>query len=185
MMSNIKFNRKEIFNMTKLNNLTVCFTGHRPQNLPFGFNEEDPRCIRMRRMLARKTEELILSQGATHFISGMAIGVDIICAEIVLELREKYSHITLECAVPCKSQPCKWSDSMKERYYSILERSNKVTFVQDSYTSDCMHKRNRYMIEHTDVVIAVWNGNPSGTGYTVNYAKEKGRKIYLLNPDKL
>lgn len=171
--------------MTKLNNLTVCFTGHRPQNLPFGFNEEDPRCIRMRRMLARKTEELILQQGATHFISGMAIGVDMICAEIVLELREKYPHITLECAVPCKSQPNKWSDSMKERYYSILERSDEVTFIQENYTPDCMHKRNRYMIECADIVIAVWDGKPSGAGYTVNYAKEKGRKVYVLNPDKL
>lgn len=171
--------------MTKLNNLTVCFTGHRPQNLPFGFNEEDPRCIRMRRMLARKTEELILYQGARHFISGMAIGVDMISAEIVLELREKYHHITLECVVPCKSQPNKWSDSMKERYCSILERSDEITFIQEMYTPDCMHKRNRYMIECADAVIAVWDGKPSGTGYTVNYAKEKGRKVYVLNPDKL
>lgn len=171
--------------MTKLNNLTVCFTGHRLQNLPFGFNEEDPRCIRMKRMLARKLEELIVAQGATHFISGMAIGVDIICAELVLELRAKYPHITLECAVPCKSQPYKWSDTMKERYNGILKRSDKVTVLQESYTSDCMHKRNRYMIDSADIVIAVWNGKPSGTGYTVNYAKEKGKRVYVLNPDKL
>lgn len=139
----------------------------------------------MRRMLARKTEELILQQCATHFISGMAIGVDMICAEIVLELSQKYPHITLECAVPCKSQSNKWSDSMKERYCSILERSNKVAIIQEKYTPDCMHKRNRYMIECADIVIAVWDGKPSGTGYTVNYAKEKGRKVYILNPDKL
>ncbi len=171
--------------MTKLNNLTVCFTGHRPQNLPFGFNEEDPRCLKMKRMLRRKVENLILNQGAIHFISGMAIGVDMICAEIVLELSQKYPHITLECAVPCKSQPDRWSESMKNRYYSILERSNKVTIIQEKYTSDCMHKRNRYMAEQSDIVIAVWNGTSSGTGYTVNYAREKGRKIYVLNPDKL
>lgn len=171
--------------MTKLNNLTVCFTGHRLQNLPFGFNEEDPRCIRLKRMLARKLEELIVDQGATHFISGMAIGVDIICAELVLELRAKNPHITLECAVPCKSQPHKWSDTMKERYNNILKRSDSVTVLQESYTSDCMYKRNRYMIDSADIVIAVWNGKPSGTGYTVNYAKEKGKKVYALNPDKL
>lgn len=171
--------------MTKLNNLTVCFTGHRPQNLPFGFNEEDPRCLKMKRMLRRKVEDLILNQGAIRFISGMAIGVDMICAEIVLELSQKYPHITLECAVPCKSQPDRWSESMKNRYCSILERSNKVTIIQEKYTSDCMHKRNRYMIECADIVIAVWDGKPSGTGYTVNYAKEKGRKVYVLNPDKL
>lgn len=165
--------------------ITVCFTGHRLQNLPFRFNEDDPRCLKMKRMLRRKIEDLVVNHGAAHFISGMAIGVDMICAEIVLELKRKYKHITLECAIPCKSQPDRWSDNMKNRYYSILEQSDKTSVLQNKYTSDCMHKRNKYMVDRAEIVIAVWNGTSSGTGHTVNYAKEKGRKIYVLNPDKL
>ena len=48
-----------------------------------------------------------------------------------------------------------------------------------------MHKRNEYMVEKSEIVIAVWDGSTSGTGYTVNFAKEKGKKIYVLNPEKL
>lgn len=53
-----------------------CFTGHRPQNLPFRFNEQDVRCISLKQMLRREIERQITDCGVTHFISGMAIGVD-------------------------------------------------------------------------------------------------------------
>ncbi len=165
--------------------ITVCFTGHRLQKLPFGFNEEDPKCIKMKRMLCRKIEDLIVNHGASHFISGMAIGVDMICGEIVLELKNEHPHITLECAIPCRSQPDRWSKEMKDRYYSVLNQSDCKTVLQEHYTADCMHKRNEYMVEKSEIVIAVWDGSSSGTGYTVNIAKEKGKKIYVLNPEKL
>lgn len=164
---------------------TVCFTGHRLQKLPFGFNEEDPKCIKMKRMLCKKIEDLIVNHGASHFISGMAIGVDMICGEIVLELKNEHPHITLECAIPCRSQPDRWSNEIKDRYCSIVNQSDRKTVLQEHYTADCMHKRNEYMVEKSEIVIAVWDGSDSGTGYTVNYAKEKGKKIYVLNPEKL
>ena len=136
-------------------------------------------------MLCRKIEDLIVNHGVTHFISGMAVGVDMICGEIVLELKNEHPHITLECAIPCQSQPARWSKGMKDRYYSILNQSDCNTVLQERYTSDCMRKRNEYMVEKSEIVIAVWDGSSSGTGYTVNVAKEKGKKIYVLNPEKL
>lgn len=78
-----------------------CFTGHRPQKLSFGFNEEDERCVQLKRAIMEQTEKLITQRRVTHFIVGMALGVDIYSAEIVLLLKEKYPQITLECAIPC------------------------------------------------------------------------------------
>lgn len=171
--------------MYNYNKKTVCFTGPRSQNLPFGFNEQDPRCLKMKTMLKRKITDLIINDDISHFISGMAIGVDMICAEIVLELRDQYPNISLECAIPCKSQPDRWSNEMKCRYFDILEYCDVKTVIQNNYTADCMQKRNMYMVEQSDIVIAVWNGKSSGTGNTVNYARQKGRKVLVLNPDKL
>ena len=45
-----------------------------------------------------------------------------------------------------------------------------------------MNDRNNYMVEQSDVVIAVWNGKPSGTGNTVKMAKNAGKKIRIVNP---
>ena len=168
-----------------MGNLTCCFTGHRPQALPFGFDEQDRRCIRMRFLLWNLLNKLITEKNVKHFISGMAMGVDQICAEVVLELKARHPEITLECAFPCETQAIKWSDSQRERYYRIASECVKETMLQHHYTNDCMQNRNKYMVDNSDIVIAVWNGKPSGTGSTVRYAHEKGKTIIVIDPETL
>ena len=68
--------------------VSCCFTGHRPAKLPWGTDEGDERCLRLkarlREVIARAVED-----GYTHFICGMAEGCDLYCAEAVLALRER------------------------------------------------------------------------------------------------
>ena len=78
---------------------TCCFTGHRPDKLPWGEQEEDPRCLALKRKLADALERAF-QDGYRHFISGMARGADLYFAEAVLKLRESYPEITLEGARP-------------------------------------------------------------------------------------
>lgn len=162
------------------NKKVCCFTGHRPQKLPFGFNEADERCVSLKQKIKEKVEYLIIEHGVMHFIVGMALGVDIYSAEIVLCLREKYPQITLECAIPCETQCVKWSEPMRDRYFDIVSKCDKETMLQTHYTNDCMQKRNEYMVNNSDYVIAVWDGKPSGTGNTVRYAEIKGKTIITI-----
>ena len=83
---------------------SCAFTGHRPQNLPFGFREDDERCTALKEALKKQNISLITDENVTHFISGMALGVDMYAAEIVLELKKTYPGITLESAIPCETQ---------------------------------------------------------------------------------
>lgn len=111
-------NLAELFGVTKLSAFcpdghTCAFTGHRPQNLPFRFNESDKRCIALKKQLRKLIVQLIEQHNVTHFISGMAIGVDMYAAEIVLDLKAKYPHITLESAIPCETQATKWSEPLR------------------------------------------------------------------------
>lgn len=162
---------------------TCCFTGHRPKSLPFGSREDAAGCIRMKALLTESAEREIVEEGVTHFISGMAMGVDIYAAETVLKLKEKYPQVTLECAIPCAAQTARWPESWQKRYFDILAVCDKETLLQTAYTADCMIRRNRYMVDSSDVVIAVWNGTKSGTGNTVCYAQEKNKKVLFLNPN--
>lgn len=161
------------------------FTGHRPQSLPFGFNETDERCIALKQTLRAEIIKLIEDEGVTHFISGMAIGVDMYAAEIVLGLKSSYDSIILESAIPCETQAAKWTEEQRNRYFEIAEKCDKETLIQQHYTADCMHKRNRYMVDQADVIIAVWDGRPSGTGKTVQYAQRQGKPIRVINPKTL
>lgn len=164
---------------------SCAFTGHRPQNLPFGFHEDDERCTALKGILKNQIISLITDENVTHFISGMALGVDMYAAEIVLKLKKVYPGITLESAIPCETQAAKWNETMRERYYDIAAQCDKETLLQTHYTADCMDKRNRYMVDHADYIIAVWDGKPSGTGKTVMYARSKGKIIIKIDPTTL
>ena len=48
-----------------------------------------------------------------------------------------------------------------------------------------MDKRNRYMVDQADVLIAVWDGSPSGTGKTVRYAHQQGKSVTVIDPVSL
>ena len=160
---------------------TCCFTGHRPQSLPWGYHEGDPRCISLKHRLKGEILCAIHDHDIRYFLSGMAQGVDTWAAEMVLELQRDYS-IFLECVLPCRDQAIRWPYESRRRYHSILQRCHQVTLLQAQYSSDCFQRRNRYMVDRSGLVIAVWDGTPSGTGSTVQYAKASGRLVYTITP---
>lgn len=165
---------------------TCCFTGHRPESLPFKTNEKHPDCVRLKELLCQEMERLITENGVQHFISGMALGTDLIAAELVLELKEKYPQITLESAIPYEEQAIKWTVPQRERYYEIAEQCDDTITLQYTYTRDCMKRRNQYMVDHSEYVLAVWSGVArTGTGQTVRYARSWGRQITVVNPNTL
>jgi len=149
--------------------ITCCFTGHRPSKLPWGNNETDPRCLSLRQKL-RAVIQSAYDEGFRHFICGMALGCDFYFAEEVLALKERCSDVTLEAAIPCPSQAEGWSATDKRRYYAILERCDYETMVQDHYSPGCMQRRNRYMVDHSALIIAVYDGQSGGTRSTLEYA---------------
>ena len=68
--------------------LACCFTGHRPARLPWGEQENDPRCLAMKLQISRALERA-WGAGCRHFICGMARGCDLYFAESVLALRQR------------------------------------------------------------------------------------------------
>ena len=160
---------------------TCCFTGHRPDKLPWGPDERDPRCAALKRSLLREIEGLY-RRGFRHFISGMAMGCDLYFAEAALALREKYPELSVEGAVPCPTQAERWPEPLRRRWRDILDQCDLETVVQQNYDRYCMLRRDRYMVDRSAAVLAVFDGTPGGTQYTLNYAMDQRRSILLLDP---
>lgn len=159
---------------------TCCFTGHRPDKLPWGEDERDPRCIALKQSILRELEGLY-RQGYRHFISGMARGADLYFAEAALELKQKHPDLTVEGAVPCQSQANRWPDREKARWRAVLDACDVETLVQEHYDRYCMHRRDRYMVDRAAAILAAFDGTPGGTMYTLNYAMDQKLDIYLLD----
>ena len=98
---------------------TCCFTGHRPQKLPWGENENDPACVALKEKLYDVCAALYES-GIRHYICGMAAGCDTYFCEAVLRLREEHDGITLEAALPCEGQASSWSSASRLRYLNLV-----------------------------------------------------------------
>lgn len=158
------------------------FTGHRPKSFPWKYNETARECVLLKEVLAAQITALA-EQGVTNYLSGMALGVDLWSAQIVLDLQEQYPTIKLHCILPCEGQEIKWTASMQEQYHAILKQAGNVVYVNQKYTPNCMLERNRYLIDHASILLAVHNGTQrSGTGATVRYAQKQGCEIFIIDP---
>ncbi len=161
---------------------TCSFTGHRPNKLPWRDNENSEGCLRLKKVLVSQITMLVES-GVTDFLSGMAEGTDVYCAEIVLALREKNPALKLHCVLPHEGQADKWSDSARERYHAILKQADSVEYISREYYDGCMIDRNHRLVDSAGLLLAVYNGvRRSGTGATVNYARKMGREIIVIDP---
>ena len=140
----------------------VCFTGHRPEKL-----------TRAEWLIKKDLEKEIrqaIADGKNVFITGMARGVDIWAAEIVLKLRDAGQPIKLMCACPYDGFEQGWHKEWQEQYRDILAASDFVKYVCPSYSRSCFQIRNEWMVNHASRVIAVFNGEKSGTKNTIDYA---------------
>ena len=159
--------------------VSCCFTGHRPAKLPWGTDEGDERCLRLkarlREVIARAVED-----GYTHFICGMAEGCDLYCAEAVLALRGGGADVRLLLALPAPTQADAWSAAARARYERTLRAADGVWYAAQRADAAAMLRRNRYLVEHADCCIAYLSAAAGGTLYTVRYALSRGLYVYNL-----
>lgn len=156
-----------------MKNFHACFTGYRPMKYPWGFNENDIRCINMKKRLIVEIEKAIIN-GFHTFYCGMALGFDMICAEIIIDFKHKYSNIRLIAVLPCKNQDIKWQEKYKHKYKQILNKADEVYCMYEEYIgSKCMLERNYYMIDNSKLVISLYDGKEGGTKNTLDYEKKR------------
>ena len=66
----------------------------------------------------------------------------------MLALRERYPEVTVEAAIPCPTQADAWPEAERDRYRELVARCDMETMVSDTYSSTCMQRRDRYMVEY-------------------------------------
>lgn len=158
--------------------MKITITGHRPNKLG---NDYDLTSDLIKK-IDSKLQKLIDELKPDTLISGMALGIDTLWAEISIR-----NNIPLLAAIPCQNQDKMWVKKSKDRYNNIL--SNHLTtsvYVSDKpYDYSCMQKRNEYMVNNSDIVIAVWDGTTGGTANCVKYTKKVNKQIIIINPKEL
>jgi len=144
-----------------------CVTGHR--NIPVEQIEHVE--AELRGLIHRA-----IDAGYGTFLSGFAEGADLLFARLVLELQDEFP-VRLEAAIPYAGR-LKCPDP---EFQSLLARCSAVNVISEQYSPDCFFKRNCYLVDRADAVIAVYDGRQRGGTYqTLCYAREVGRKIAFV-----
>jgi uncharacterized phage-like protein YoqJ len=147
---------------------TCCFSGHR--KLP------EEKIEQIVKRLGREIDSLI-SLGVTNFISGGALGFDLIAASLIIAKKEMGRKIRLIFILPCKDQDKFWNDENKRLYRALLAEADEIVHISEEYTDGCMKKRNNYMVEQSAYCICALIRPQSGTGQMVRYARQMKLKI--------
>ncbi len=156
---------------------TIAVTGHRPQHLGWSFDlTAEPW-----QWLTGQFAELFTLAGAERVISGLALGVDTAAAVATLGL----DGVHLHAAIPFEGQDSRWPKESRDTYARIRAAADSEKVVcEGGYAPWKMQRRNEYMVDNADVVIAVWNGKPGGTANCVEYARKVGKPIIYIDPEK-
>ena len=161
---------------------TACFTGHRTLNGKYDGADWNRLSGYMAEVLIPK---LCKEYRITNFISGMALGVDMLAAEWVLYHKNRYAEpLLLEAAIPYRDQSKIWSEEEQRRYQSILKRCDVVKILHGRRHANWkLNKRNEYMVDKAQYVIAIWDGFKKGGTYNCyKYAEKKRKSIIIVNP---
>jgi len=155
----------------------VMFTGHRPPRLG-GYDEDNPTAAKVRDWLMKKVAQKI-AEGAKTFVSGGALGVDQWGAQAVID---RDAELTM--AIPCDGYCSRWPQASQDKFNEILKKAHVVEVVcLGTYASYKNIVRDKWMVERSKEVIAVWNGaEDGGTWHTIKEARKAGRRIDILNP---
>ena len=156
--------------MDEMRGRTCCFTGHRDLS------------VQRQGELAAKLEDTIIGlidRGIRYYGAGGARGYDTLAAQTVLRLKERYPHIKLILILPCLTQTRWWSAADVKEYERIKALADKVVYTSQEYTKDCMHKRNRHLVNHSSVCVCYLTKKDGGTAYTVDYAEKQ--KLEVIN----
>ena len=157
----------------------VCISGHRPEKLPTGAP------LRMLQSLLFREIESAMEEGADTFYTGMARGVDLDFGVEMIKrkmLSKRYADLCVEAAIPYPDQAARYDRESKKKYNFILDHADRITYIENEYTKDCYLARDRYMVDKSDLVLAIWNEQQDGgTYYTIRYAEEKGKELKLVS----
>lgn len=151
--------------------MIIAGTGHRPNKLGGYSQEAQDKLVNIACMW--------LGDNISHgdkVITGMALGWD-----TALALAARQLSIPYIAAVPFVDQQKMWPQKSKNLFVDLLATADSIKYVcEPGYAPWKMQKRNEWMVDNSDMVLALWDGSNGGTANCVRYAENKNKEIVNL-----
>jgi len=122
--------------------------------------------------------KLAVESGYTKFLVGMSRGADFLFAEVLMGRKLNWTAI-----IPCTNQTHLWNYQDKDKHKSLIDKADDMIILHDNYQHGVMHYRNEYMVDNSEMLLAIYDDSgKGGTYHTVNLALKKHKQILQFNP---
>lgn len=177
------------------NTIHIALTGHRPNKLG-GYDLTKPGYADLQADLEQYIRFQLQSHDVVWGHSGLALGADTIWTKAILAMKKEFpGRVFFHAEIPMNQQPTAWFKKTDIDFWheSVANADEKSVYgdldaVEESFrkkfASKFLNERNEGMVNHANILLAVWDGSSGGTGNAVNYAKKQGATIVLVKPDK-
>lgn len=173
----------------------IGLTGHRPPKL-WGYNIDKPEYDRLQDKLEEIIESLLTEYDQVVGHSGLALGADTVWSIAILNMREKYpNRVKFHAEIPFWGQPSTWYEGDASFWDFIVTQADEHTLYLETepgtkwetiskwVISRALDDRNKGMVDHVDILIAIFDNTPSGTKNAVEYAKKKSKYLLTYHPN--
>ena len=170
-----------------MENYRCAIIGQHPMRFPWGFDEEDAKCRRMKLELAQCIMEL-RQCGVTEFQVACDLGVGLYAGEIVNITKQNDEAMRLVCVTPFEEQATKWTPQLRERYFNMLAGCTELDCIDFHEQPDAQLLAYQRIIKQSGVVLAVYApdlADGSAEDRAVAYALVLGRPVMLIHPETL
>lgn len=145
----------------------VAFTGHRPGRL-YPHLQAYPTFTRWTGELTEFATSTLRRVQPETAIVGMALGWDIAVAMACVRL-----GIPFTAYIPFVGQEDTWSGREQELYRAYLAQAQNVVVCAPYKLNIAFEERNQAMVDNCTKLVALYDGSPSGTGKTIDYARDQ------------
>ena len=149
-----------------------CFTGHR------SLSPEKREAVLP--PLRAAVRSLALDRGYTVFLTGGAVGFDLLAAGEILSFRERYGGVSLYLLLPFPGYDRRWPEAERELLRRQIEKADGVLYASPAYGPGVYHARDRMLVNFSSVCVSFLEKSTGGTYFTVSYAHETGVEVISL-----
>lgn len=151
--------------------MIAAVTGHRPEKLG-GYRT--PNAIWQRVM--EGLDKALLEIRPDYVLVGMALGVDQWMAELCI-----FNQIPFVAAIPFAGFESRWPMPAQMKFRQILSKAYQTQIIcEGEYAPWKMQRRNMWMVDNCQTLIAVYDGSSGGTHNCVEYALSQRRNIHRV-----
>ena len=162
--------------------------GQSPMRYPWGFDEEDSGCRKLKIELAQQIMAL-RQGGVSQFLVACDCGVGLYAGEIINGLRAVDSDLMLICYTPHEEQATKWAPYLRERYFDMLTACTYLSAVCEAGAPGAQLQAYKKIIDLADVVLCVYDtsipATSSAEDRALAYAEGQHKSLVLLHPTEL